>query len=166
MVKQQKRKARPSWFQKQVERDGEQFLLRKTPTDIQREAFNIIRDICRGNITPRDYKYLFDTKVLSNVRFAVYNKYIESHVYDSSMAFVMQCQGGVQFLERNYGVATQNLQKIFNDNRRTLGIYSVILQNLDGALAFVQSPYAKTEEDYQRVYSSMVSQMSRFKYDI
>lgn len=166
MVKQQKRKARPSWFQKQVERDGEQFLLRKTPSDIQREAFNIIRDISRGNISPRDFKYLFDTKVLSNVRFAVYNKYIESHVYDSSMAFVMQSQGGVQFLENNYGVASQNLQKIFNDNRRMLGIYCVILQNLDGAIAFVQSPYEKSENDYMRVYSSMTSQMSGFKYNI
>lgn len=167
MAKQQQRKkARPSWFQKQVERDGEQFLLRKSPLDIQREAFNIVRDIARRNITERDFQYLFDLKVLSNVRLAVYNKYIESHIYDSSMTYVMQCQGGIQFLESNYGVASENFQKIFNSNRRVLSAYCVVLRNLDAVIAFIQSPYTKTEETYKQVYESMSYQLSEVRRDI
>lgn len=166
MVKQQKKKSRPSWFQKQIERGGEDFLLRKSPTDIQKEAFNIVRDISRGNITKRDFPYLFDLKVLSNARIAVYEKYVETHVYDSSISYVLQMQGGVQFLERSYGVSQENLQKVFNNTRTLLTVYLVILQTLDAAIAFVQTDYQKSEEDYMSVYSTMCNQLSRFRYYI
>ena len=71
MAKPQKKKQRPSWFQRQIERDGEEFMLRKQPLDIQREAFNIVKDIMRGNITQKDLKYLFTLNILSNVKIAV-----------------------------------------------------------------------------------------------
>lgn len=162
----QKKKARPSWFQKQIERNGQDFLLRRQPLDIQREAFNIVRDICRGNITPRDFEYLFDLKVLSNVKIAVYEKYIQYHTYDSSLAYAIQSPNGTSILEKNFGVAPENLQKIFNNTRELLAAYCTVLQNLDYLIAFVQNPFPKTEEDYLKTYSTIQYKLYAFRYII
>lgn len=166
MAKPQKRKMRPNWFQKQVEMGGQDFLLRKQPSDIQREAFNIIRDICRNNVGPKDYEYLFNMKILSNIKIAFYNKYIECHTYDSALSFVLQSPNGAQMLEQNYGVAADNLQKVFNDTRNLLTAYCVILQSIDSMIGFVQTNYTKSEEDYEQLYSSVQYQVSRFRYII
>lgn len=166
MAKPQRRKARPSWFQKQIEKGGQDFLIRKGPLDIQKETLNIVRDIARGNITKKDFQYLFDLKILSNMRLSIYEKYIESHVIDSSISFVMQMNGGVQILETSYGVAPENLQKVFNNTRNLLTAYGAILQNLDILIAFVQNGYPKSEGDYEAIYSSVHFQLSRFKYII
>lgn len=163
---QQKKKSRPSWFQKQIERGGQEFLLRKQPLDIQRESMNIVRDIVRGNITRRDFDYLFDLKVLTNVRIAIYEKYVELHTYTSAMTFATQVQGSVQILEQSYGVIPENFQKVFNNTNNQLTAYGAILQAFDALIGFVQSNYAKAEEDYLQIYSTVQYQLSRFKYII
>ena len=169
MAKQNKRKPRPSWFQKQIERVGEEGLLRKQPIEIQREAFNIIRDITRGNITKRDFKYLFNTTVLANVKHAVYEKYIEQHVYQSTMACTMQIPNGMQILEINYKVDPMSFQKIYNTTQNLLTAYTVILQGIDAMIATMQYEYPSDEArelQYLQVYSSVQNQISRFKYII
>lgn len=168
MAKQQQRKKRPTWFQKQVDKGGKDFLLRKGPMDIQRDALNIVRDIMRNNITENDFQYLFDLKVLSNVRLAIYSKFIETQVYDSSMAYVLQSQYGVQTLERSFQVTPDNFQQVMNANKNLLFAYSAILYGLDSMIAFVSNPdeSIKTREAYFNVYSSVQAQLSRFRYNI
>lgn len=168
MAKQQQRKKRPTWFQKQVDKGGKDFLLRKGPMDIQRDALNIVRDIMRNNITENDFQYLFDLKVLSNVRLAIYAKFIETQVYDSSMSYVLQSQYGVQTLEQSYQVTPDNFQQVMNTNKNLLFAYSAILYGLDSMIAFVSNPdeSIKTREAYFNVYSSVQAQLSRFRYNI
>lgn len=168
MAKQQQRKKRPTWFQKQIDKGGKDFLLRKGPMDIQRDALNIVRDIMRNNITENDFQYLFDLKVLSNVRLAIYSKFIETQVYDSSMAYVLQSQYGVQTLERSFQVTPDNFQQVMNANKNLLFAYSAILYGLDSMIAFVSNPdeSIKTREAYFNVYSSVQAQLSRFRYNI
>lgn len=166
MAKVQKKKSRPSWFQKQIEKGGENFLLKKQALDIQREYLNIIRDITRGNITSKELVYLFDMKVLSNIKISLFNKYSELHVYDSALSYILQEQNGVKMLESIYKVGPENLQKVFNDTRMQLSIYCTLLTNIDIMIAFVQSPYPKSEEDYLQVYSTIQNQISRFRYNI
>lgn len=168
MAKQQQRKKRPTWFQKQVDKGGKDFLLRKGPMDIQRDALNIVRDIMRNNITENDFQYLFDLKVLSNVRLAIYAKFIETQVYDSSMSYVLQSQYGVQTLEQSYQVTPDNFQQVMNANKNLLFAYSAILYGLDSMIAFVSNPdeSVKTREAYFNVYSSVQAQLSRFRYNI
>ena len=168
MAKQQQRKKRPTWFQKQVDKGGKDFLLRKGPMDIQRDALNIVRDIMRNNITENDFQYLFDLKVLSNVRLAIYAKFIETQVYDSSMSYALQSQYGVQTLEQSYQVTPDNFQQVMNTNKNLLFAYSAILYGLDSMIAFVSNPdeSIKTREAYFNVYSSVQAQLSRFRYNI
>ena len=169
MAKPQKRKARPSWFQKQIERDGEDFLLKKQPQDIQREAFNIVRDIMRGNITQKDLKYLYTLKILSNVKIAVHDKYIESHIYNSAMTLAFQMPNGVQILQNNYGVDDASFQKVYNNNKNLLTAYVLILNGVDAMIGAVQGSYMNDEQRqnyYLQVYSSVQYQLSRFKYII
>lgn len=166
---QQKRKARPSWFQKQIERDGEEFLLRKPPHEIQRDAFNIVRDIVRGNVTPRELKYLFNLTVLNNVKKAVYDKYVENHVYYSSMTLAFQIPNGIPMLINNYGVDDANLQKVYNNSKDLLTAYTMILNSLDTMIGAIQGTYANDEQRqnvYLQVYSSAQYQLSRFKFII
>lgn len=162
------RKKRPSWFQKQIERGGNDFLLRKAPHDIQKEALSIVRDITRGNITVKDFEYLFNLKILSNVRLSVYSKYIELHIYDSSMNFVLQNQFGLNMLEKAYGVNPDNFQQTMNNNKDLLFAYGAVLQCLDSMIAFVTSPQYNqaTEDTYINIYYSVQAQLSRFKHII
>lgn len=166
MAKQQKRKSRPSWFQRQIERGGENFLIKKSPLDIQREYLNILRDISRGNVTSNELKYLFDMKVLGNIKISLFNKYIELHVYDSSLSYVLQEPNGVNVLENTFKVAPENIKKVYNDTRTELTMYCNILNIIDGMISFVQSPYIKPEESYLQVYSTAQSQLSRFRYNL
>lgn len=169
MAKHQKRKPRPSWFQKQIERGGEEFLLRKPPLDIQREAFNIIRDIARNNITQKDFKYLFTTKILSNMRIAVFNKYIEYHAYTSAMTMCMNIPNGTQILEHNYGVANENLQGVYNTASNLCTAYGLSLQSIDSMMAAVQYNYPEDEArlyNYLQIYNSIQHHLSRFKHII
>lgn len=166
MAKQQKRKSRPSWFQKQLEKNGENFLLRKPPMEIQREYLNILRDITRGNVTSNELKYLFDLKVLSNIKISLFNKYIELHVYDSTLSYVLQELNGVKNIETIYKVAPENLQKVFNDTRTELAMYCELLTVIDTMINFVQTPYPKPEESYLQVYSSVQNQISKFRYKL
>lgn len=169
MAKQQKRKARPSWFQKQIERDGQDFMLKKQPLDIQREAFNIVRDIMRGNITQKDLKYLFNLNILSNVKIAVYDKYIESHVYNSALTMAFQIPNGVQMLTTTYSVDDASLQKVYNNTKNLVQAYIAILQSLDSMIATIQASYQNDEQRHQvylQVYSSVQYQLSRFRHII
>lgn len=166
MAKPQKRKTRPNWFQKQIDQGGPDFLLRKQPLDIQRDAFNIIRDITRNNITDKDFEYLFNMKILSNVKITVFNKYIEAHVYDSSLSLIMSLPNGMQMLESNYGVVPENLQKTFDANRNSLAAYCAVLQALDTMIGFVHTGYTKASEDYSQIYDTIQYQLSRFRYII
>lgn len=166
---QQKRKARPSWFQRQIERDGEEFMLRKQPLDIQREAFNIVRDIMRGNIIQKDLKYLFTLNILSNVKIAVYDKYIESHVYNSALTMAFQIPNGVQMLTTTYSVDDASLQKVYNNTKNQVQAYIAVLQSLDAMIATIQATYPSDEQRqqvYLQVYSSVQYQLSRFKFII
>lgn len=163
---QRKKQTRPSWFQKQVEKGGQDFLLRKPPLEIQRDAINIIRDIARGNIMPKDYQYLFDMKVLANVRISIYEKYIELHTYGATLTFATQVPNGTQILERSYGVAPENFQKIFNNTNNQLTAYGAILQSIDAFIGFVNNGYSKSEENYEQIYTSAYHQLSRFKFII
>lgn len=166
---QQKRKARPSWFQKQIERDGEDFLQKKRPHDIQREAFNIIRDIMRGNITQKDLKYLYTLNILTNIKIAVFDKYVESHVYNSAMTLSLDIPNGQMMLQNNYGVDDASFQKVYNNNKNLLSAYVVVLNGIDSMIAAIQSNYANDEHrmnTYLQVYASVQYQLSRFKYII
>ncbi len=162
------RKRRPSWFQKQVEKNGSDFLMRKNPLEIQREALNIVRDIVRDNITEQDYQYLFDLKVLSNVRLSIYTKCVELHVYDSAMTYVLQSQFGVQTMETMYGVTPDNFQQVMNSNKDSFMAYSAVLNGIDALIAFTSNPNSamKTREAYLNVYSSVKAQLVRFRYFI
>ena len=169
MAKPQKKKVRPSWFQKQIERDGEDFLLKRQPHEIQREAFNIIRDIMRGNITQKDLKYLFSLKILSNVKIAAYDKYIETHVYNSALTLAFQIPNGIQMLTTTYSVDDASLQKVYNNTKNLVTAYIAILQSLDARIGAVQATYQNEEQRqqfYLQVYSSVQYQLSRFKYII
>lgn len=166
---QQKKKQRPSWFQKQIERDGENFLIKKQPLDIQREAFNIVRDIMRGNITSKDLKYLFNNNILSNVKIAVYEKYMEIHVYNAALTMALQSPNGVQILTQSYSVDEASLQKIYNNTKNLLQAYIAVLQSLDAMIAAIQGSYQSEEQRqqvYVQVYTSVQYQISRFKYII
>lgn len=173
MAKPQKKKGgkpnRPSWFQRQVDQNGPDFLLKKQPLDIQRDAFNIVRDIARGNVTPRDFKYLFNLTVLSNVRLAVYNKYIETYVYNSSMTLAFQIPNGIQILVNNYGVDENTFQRLYNESRDMISAYVLILNNIDAMIAVMQQGYM-TDQDreycYLQTYSTFQHQLSRFKYKL
>ena len=166
---QQKRKARPSWFQKQIERDGEEFLLRKPPHEIKRDALNIVRDIIRGNVTQRELKYLFNLTILNNVKLEIYDKYIESHIYNSSMTLAFQVPNGIQMLQSNFGVDDASLQKVYNNNKDLFNAYVLILNSLDVMIAAVHGTYASDEQRqnyYLQVYGSVQYQLSRLKYII
>lgn len=169
MAKQQKRKQRPSWFQKQIERSGEDFLLRKPPLDIQREAFNIIRDIARGNITQKDFKYLFTPKVLSNIRIAIFNKYVEYHTYNASLTMCMNIPNGMQILNQSYGVAGETLQNVYNNTNSLYTAYGLALQSIDSMMGAVQMNYPDDESrlyTYLQTYNSIQHHLSRFKHII
>lgn len=170
MAKQnQKKKSRPSWFQRQIERGGEEFLMRKPPLDIQKEALNIVRDIARGNITEKDFKYLFTTKILSNVRLAIFSKYIEYHTYNSAITMCLNIPNGIQILEQNYGVAGENLQKVFNNTNNLYTAYGLILQSIDSMTAAINIVYPSDDAriyNYLQIYNSIQHHLSRFKYII
>lgn len=169
MAKHPKKKTRPSWFQKQIERGGEDFLLRKPPLDIQREAFNIVRDIARGNITQKDFKYLFTTKILSNIRIVVLNKYIEYHTYSSTITMCMNIQNGVQILEQTYGVAANNLQNTYNNANNLCTAYGVVLQSIDSMDAAIKWNYPDDNAryyNYIQVYNTIQGHISRFRHII
>lgn len=165
MAKRQKRKARPSWFQKQIERDGAEFLLRKTPLDIQREAFNIVRDITRGNITMKDFPYLFDLKIIGNVEIAVYDKYTESATIVALSNITTQIPNGAGLLMA-YGVSEDNFRKVCNKHNDLLTAYGAILNGLNAFKSFIQNPYTKSEEDLLQIYDSVQYQLSRFRHII
>lgn len=161
----QKRKPRPSWFKKQVDRYGTvDFLPKKSTNEIQREAMNIVRDITRDNITPNDFRYLFDNKILSNVRFTVEKEYIKLQTYYASMTFVIQSQYGVNILENSFGVAGSNLQGILNNTTNEMMAYGAALQALNNMISFNASPFPKTEEMYLEVYKTVQFQLSKFRY--
>lgn len=165
MAKNMKRKPRPSWFQKQLDRVGEQALERKPAHEIQREAFNIVRDIARDNITPRDFKYLFNPTMLENVKQAVYEKYLEQLIYQTSMNFVLQHTNGMNI----YGMDPNNFQKVYNSTCNILTAYTSILQGLDAMISAIQLEYINSEarqNQYLQVYSSVQYQISRFRYII
>ena len=169
MAKQPKRKARPSWFQKQVDQNGPDFLLRKQPSDIQRDALNIVRDIARGNITKRDFNYLFSLKVLSNVRIAIYNKYLESYVYNSCMTFALQVPNSAQILQTHFGIDDSSFQRFYNESKDTIAAYILVLNSIDNMTAAVQREYSSDEERdafYMQVYSSIQYQVSRYRYKL
>lgn len=166
MARPQKRKTRPSWFQRQVERGGKDFLLRKSPQEIQRESMNIIRDIMRNNIIYNDFQYLFDLKILSNVKIAMYDKYIQVHTYDSALALSVQTPGGIETLSQVYNVDPSNFEKVFNKTRKELTIYCAVLNAIDTLIGFLQNPMPKAEEDYAKVYETIQYQLSKFKFDL
>lgn len=166
MAKMQKRKARPSWFRKQVEKGGKDFLIRKQPVDIQREALSIVRDIVRGNITNKDYIYLFDMKVLENIRLSIFEKWCETNIYYSSMTFVMNVPNGVNLMQNNFSIDMYRFQKLYNDTKNLLDAYIAIINAMDTFILFVQSPTVKSEEDYEQIYSTIYYQTSMFKYII
>lgn len=172
MAKPQKKKGRqqrPSWFQKQVDQSGPDFLLKKQPLDIQRDAFNIVRDIARGNITTKDFKYLFNLTVLNNVKIAIYNKYIETHMNYSSMSLVLEIPNGVEMLRVKYGVDENNFQRFYNQNKDMISAYILVLNSIDAMIAAIQTGYNSDQERdyyYMQLYSSIQYQMSRFKYKL
>ena len=166
MAKPNKKKTRPSWFQRQVEQGGPDFLLRKAPNEIQRDALNIMRDIARGNITKRDYEYLFNLKILSNVRIALMNKYIEFHTIDASLSFIQTTGTGFQVLENVYKVAPGNFQRLFNNTKDNLTAYMLMINGIDAFINFIQSPFPKAEEDYEQICSSVYFQLAKFKHII
>ena len=166
MAKQHRKKTRPSWFQKQVEKNGRDFLLRKPPHEIQRESLNIVRDIIRGNITKNDFEYLFDMKILSNVKLSIYDKFSELYIYNSSMMFAIGSQYGIQPLINNFNVNPEKFEQVFNSTKDKLYAYNAVLHSLETMINFVQSPMPKAEEDYFQIYSTIYYQLSNFKYII
>lgn len=169
MAKHQKKKARPSWFQKQIERGGEEFLLRKPPLDIQREAFNIVRDIARGNITQKDFKYLFTTKILSNVKITFLNKYIEYHTYSSAITMCINSSNGIDILSQTYGVASDSLQNAYNNSSNLCTSYGLVLQSIDYMMSAIQQNYPDDNSrhySYIQVYNTIQGHLSRFKHII
>lgn len=163
MAKPQKRKARPSWFQRQIERNGPDFLVRKTPLDIQREYLNIVRDIVRGNITPKDYQYLFDNKVLPNVIVAIFNRCNELRASRIIMIFTMSVPNSSEILERMYYLTPKEFQNLFNTTNDEFNAFNSLLYELNILDSFVKDPNPKTEEDYERVYQSAQYRLSIFK---
>lgn len=168
MAKLQKRKQqRPSWFQRQIERDGEEFLLRKQPFEIRRDAINIIRDIVRGNIAQKELKYLFNLTILNNVKLEMYDKYIESHIYNSCMSLAFQMPNGIQLLQSNFGIDDASFQKVYNTNKDLFNAYLLTLNAIDAMISAVQGNYANDEQRqnyYLQVYGSVQYQLSRFKF--
>lgn len=165
MSKPNKRKSRPSWFQKQIERYGENFLSRINSTDIQREANSILRDIMRGNITRKDYEYLFTMKTLEAIKLAIYEKYVDSYVLDSSILYVMQ-SNGTHIMENMYKVDSGTMQKVYNKNKNNLIAYTTILQNIDDMISFVVGKYDHSIENCESVLYSVQNKIGRFRYII
>lgn len=70
------RKTKPNYFKRQVQRLGQEWLAKKTPIDIERDADSILRDFVRGNIFEEDVQYFFDYRftrpffaaILNNLR--------------------------------------------------------------------------------------------------
>lgn len=139
--------------------------MRKLPLDIQRDALNIMRDIARGNVTKRDYEYLFNLTILSNVRVTLFNKYVELHTIDNSLSYITNTNG-IQTLATTYQVDPMNFQKLYNDIKIQLSVYVQMIQAIDSFIGFVQSPYTKAEEDFDQIYTSVQFNLSRIKHNI
>ena len=71
-----KKKQRPNYFQNGVNLFGDDFIQRKSPLDIQRDAKKIFSDLAYGNIDiQRDAKYFTDVNFLINLKQVAYDNW-------------------------------------------------------------------------------------------
>lgn len=167
MAKPQKKKvSRPSWFQKQIERGGENFLHKKPPHEIERDGLNILRDIARGNIKQNELRYLFNSNVLSNMEKAVNYKRMETQIYFSSLSIVKENPQLAMLFENSYGMI---FNKVFNDTQVLLNAYNIAIQHIVFMRSLLQTSYPNEQirdTAYYNAYYNAQLQLSQFKHII
>ena len=162
MAKPQKKKpSKPSWFKRQVDRYGENFISTIHPAEIQRNYLNICRDIARGNIVTNEYQYLFNTNTIENVLFSITEEYNTLYVSMYCINVASQCN-----LINTNVLSLEAVNNSSNKLAKKLNLYTELLNAFVLLKQFIQDPTPKSTEDFETIYETSAYKLSRYKYDI
>lgn len=145
-----KQRQNNDYFTKNIKQQGENFIGRKTATELQKDAIFIFRDIAKGNIDISKYGcYFEDDTFLTNCIIAANAKLIYSTI----------SRDGVQALiEKNnmYGVADPVVYTVLQNHINTVTAYGIILANLTAI---------QNTNDINYLYV-MANQLKQYRFNI
>lgn len=125
--KPKKKQQRPNYFQNNMNMFGEEFLRRKTPLDIQKDAKKIFSDLAYGNIDiQRDAKFFTDVNFLINLRIVAYDNY-KYHAFTLNGMKQIINQSQVNQIEEYF-------VRVCEIHERCASAYSIIIHYLDNIL--------------------------------
>ena len=152
--KQKKRQQRPNYFQTNVNMFGEDFLARKTPLDIQKDAKKIFSDLSYGNIDiQRDAIFFTNVNFLINLRTVAYDNY-KYHAFTVNGMKQIINQSQTNQIEEYFAKVTET-------HERCACAYSIIIHYLDNILQNKGATINLTEmvkelQSYRGVFSEIM----------
>lgn len=122
-----KRKQRPNYFQTNIQLYGEDFLTRKSPLDIQKDAKKIFSDLSYGNIDiQRDAIFFTNVNFLINLKMVAYDNY-KYHAFTLNGMKQIINQAQTNQIEEYF-------VKVSEIHDRCMAAYSIIVHYLDNIL--------------------------------
>lgn len=120
-----KGKKQNNYFEQQINRYGDNFLIYKNPAELQMDAIKVFRDLVRGKIDVREYQEYF-----SNPQF------LESCILSASQKFALHniSYNGVNMLVQT--MQSQNIPidqmhtAVLDYHQKASEVYSIILNGL------------------------------------
>lgn len=163
--KQGNRRNMRNYFQTNIEQNGEDFLSRKTPLDIQKDAKKIFLDIAHGSINiERDAIYFTNVSFLMNL-LSVAQDNLNYHSFTANGMKQIINQAGVkqidqwfikvldrhEYCARAYNIVCKYITNILNNQGATICLTQMVqeLQQYRGAfqeMFIVRDDYARRQE--------------------
>lgn len=122
-----KKKQRPNYFQNNMNMFGDDFIARKTPIDIQKDAKRIFSDLSYGNIDiQRDAIFFTNVNFLINLRTVALDNY-KYHAFTSNGMKQIINQSTTNQVEEHF-------IKVLEIHDRCAAAYGIVLHYLDNIL--------------------------------
>lgn len=122
-----KKQQRPNYFQNNMNMFGQDFLRRKTPLDIQRDAKKIFSDLAYGNIDiQRDAVFFTNVDFLINLRTVAFDNY-KYHAFTANGMKQIINQSQTNQIEEYF-------VKVSETHDRCATAYSIIVHFIDNML--------------------------------
>lgn len=140
------RKARPSYFQRNIQSQGENFLDQMNADRMQKDAIRVFRDLAMGNIKiETEGQFFFNVQFLESCITAAYSKLILHTTH----------YNGVALLVTN-GIEDATTQSVLAYDKLCSEAYSIIHTNL----------IALQNTGDLNYLTVMVNNLQRYKYNI
>lgn len=125
--KSKKKQQRPNYFQMNMNMFGEEFLGKKTPLDIQKDAKKVFSDLAYGNIDiQRDAKFFTNVNFLINLRVVAFDNY-KYHAFTLNGMKQIINQSQANQIEEYF-------VRVCEIHERCASAYSIIIHYLDNIL--------------------------------